>query len=176
MTMLIFTFAFALSACSGSDSNSGTSNGDSSAEENTETSGDSSSNDSSADTNSNQDQNNNQSDDEDMDKKMDDLDYTEFEFEVEFPDVSDEYELELKKRDDGSVKAKLDDTINNKKKRGAEAFDYLYPKIKSLKIDQDTGKKEAIKQALDAFDLPSDYDDVELEIDFKDWTSKEFND
>lgn len=175
ITMLILAFAFALTACSGNDSGSGTSSDEPNTEDNSGDNGKDSSDDSSADKDSDQDQNNDESSDEDMSKKMDDLDYTEFEFEVEFPNVSDEYELELKKRDDGSIKAKLDDTINDKKKRDSEAFDYLYPKIKGLKIDKDTSKKEAIKQSLDAFDLPSDYTDVELEITFKDGTSKEFN-
>lgn len=112
----------------------------------------------------------------DMQKKMDDLAYNEFELEVEYRDTNGEYETELKKREDGSIKAKLDDTLNDVQKEGNDAFKDIYPIIKGLSIDQDTSKEDAIKQALEAFDLPEDYTEVELEIDFKEGGNKEYQD
>lgn len=45
-----------------------------------------------------------------------------------------------------------------------------------MDIDQNTIQSETIKKAIEAFDLPPDYNEIELEITFKDGTSKEYND
>lgn len=112
---------------------------------------------------------------QDISEKMDQLDYVEFELEVEYANHQ-EYEAELEKRRDGSVKARIEDSIHNVEKRGAEAFDELYPIVEKLNITKRTSKKEAIRETLSAFNLPADYHKFELELRFKDGTSVEFKD
>lgn len=113
---------------------------------------------------------------EDMQKQMDDLDYAEFNLEVEYADHT-EYEVELDKDDDnGAIEAKIEDSINNVKIRGEEAFNELYPMLKKLTISQQTSKEEAISETLKVFNLDNAYSKFEVEITFQDGTKIEFED
>ena len=111
-----------------------------------------------------------------MQKQMDDLDYAEFNLEVEYANQT-EYEVELDKDDDnGLIEAEIKDSINNVKLRGEEAFNELYPKLKELTISQQTVKEEVISETLEIFDLDNAYSKFEVEITFKDGTKIEFED
>ncbi|MBM7599736.1 hypothetical protein JOC34_002104 [Virgibacillus halotolerans] len=113
-------------------------------------------------------------DNDDMKQKMDELDYTDFELEVDYG-KNKEYEAEIE-QDNGKVEADLEDELNGDDVNGQEAFDKIYPNVKKLTIDQNTEKADAIQQTLDAFDLDSDYVKFEVEITFKDGTKVEFED
>lgn len=113
-------------------------------------------------------------DQDDMIQLMEELDYIEFELEVEYSgDKEYEAEIELK---NGSVKAELEDEINNIDIRGKEAFDEIYPLVKKMTVTQQTSKEDAIKETLEVFGLDSDYEEFELEITFNDQTKLEFQD
>lgn len=103
-----------------------------------------------------------------MIKKMDELDYVEFELEVDYGNDK-EYELSLEK-DNGQIEAKLEDELDNRKLMGQEAFDEIYPKLKDLSFSKDMPKDEAIQHALEAFSLPDDYVKFEMDITFHDNT------
>ena len=111
----------------------------------------------------------------DMQSKMDELDYTEFNLGVDYTnDV--EYEVELEKNSDNSIEAEIDDSINNIKKKGSEAFNELYPLVEQLTIVQETSEEEAIREVLKTFKLEDNYSEFDLEITFKDGTKIEFED
>lgn len=112
---------------------------------------------------------------EDMQNQMDDLDYAEFNLEVEYANHT-EYEIELEKNSNNSVDAEIKDSINNVNLRGAEAFNELYPLVQELTINQQTVKEEAISETLKTFNLDEAYNKFELEITFKDGTKIEFED
>ncbi len=114
-------------------------------------------------------------DQNDMQKKMDELDYADFDLDIEYADHKD-YEAELEKNSNNTVEAKIEDSLNNVKKKGSEAFDELYPLVKQLTINQQTSKEDAIKEVLDVFGLPADYTEFDMEIKFKDGTKIEFDD
>ncbi|MFC5603690.1 YusW family protein [Sporosarcina koreensis] len=111
----------------------------------------------------------------DMLQNMDELDYVEFELEVEYAGDK-EYEAELETDSIGTVKAKIEDEVNHVEKNGTEAFDELYPLVQKLTITQQTNKDEAISQVLKTFNLPTDYTKFDLEITFNDGTKIEFED
>lgn len=113
-------------------------------------------------------------DSDDMKAKMDDLDYTDFELEVEY-DPDQEYEAEIEQKN-GNVKADLEDEINGEDLSGQEAFDKIYPLVEQLTIDKDTEKEKAIAEILDVFNLEDDYKKFELEITFSDGVKMEFED
>ena len=112
---------------------------------------------------------------EDMQSKMDELDYTEFNLDVDYANQK-KYEVELEKNSDNSTEAEIDDSINDVKKKGSEAFDELYPLVKQLTIVQETTKEEAINEVLKVFNLEDNYKEFELEITFTDGTKIEFED
>ncbi|MCM3709600.1 YusW family protein [Sporosarcina luteola] len=111
----------------------------------------------------------------DMLQNMDELDYVEFELEVEYAG-DNEYEAELETKSVGTVIAKIEDELNHVRKDGTEAFDELYPLVQQLTITQKTNKDEAIAEVLKTFNLPTDYTKFDLEITFNDGTKVEFED
>lgn len=123
------------------------------------------------DTNQNQDQ---ATASDDMVKKMESLEYIDFELDVKYKDDQD-YEVDLE-LENNRVDAKLEDDLNGIEIEGDRAFDEIYPLIEKLTIDQNTSKEDVISQVLDVFDLPTDYNEFELDIKFKDGTKVEFKD
>ena len=112
---------------------------------------------------------------DDMQQKMDEIDYADFGLSVDYAN-NDEYEAELEKNSNNSVEAEIDDSLNQVKMKGADAFNELYPLVKQLTITQKTSKEDAIKEVIKVFNLPDDYRELELEIRFKDGTKIEFED
>ena len=107
--------------------------------------------------------------------KMDELDYLEFNLDIDYG-TQDEYDVELERNKDDTIEAEIEDSINGVKKKGTDAFNELYPLVKKLTIDQKTSKEEAIKEILDVFNLKNDYTKFEVEIKFKDGTKIDFED
>ncbi|WP_210468346.1 YusW family protein [Sporosarcina sp. 6E9] len=107
--------------------------------------------------------------------KMDELDYLEFNLDIEYG-TQDEYDVELERNKDGTIEAEIEDSINGVRKEGTDAFNELYPLVKKLTIDQETSQADAIEQVLDVFNLKNDYTKFEVEITFKDGTKVEFED
>lgn len=112
---------------------------------------------------------------EEMQQKMDELDYADFELAVEYANHQ-EYEVELEKDSNNSIKAEIEDDLNNIKKKGSDAFNELFPLVQQLTITQQTSKEDAIQEVLATFNLPTDYQEFELDIRFKDGTKLEFED
>lgn len=94
----------------------------------------------------------------------------EIEIEVEYADHK-EYEAEIERdsHSDDGYEAELEDDLNDEYLKGQDAFDKIYPMVKKLDIDENTSKDDAIKQVLEAFDLPDDYEEIEIEIDLWDF-------
>jgi len=108
-----------------------------------------------------------------MRKKMQELDYTEFELEVEYNN-DEEYEAQLEHKSDDSVVASYEDDMNGVRKEGIEAFNDLYPLVEQLKLTPSSNQEEEIKKVLSTFSLPDDYTDFSLELRFSDGTKHEF--
>src|SRR5699024_5519951 len=124
--------------------------------------------------------NNNETDatyDDNTKQQTDEVDYTDFEIEVDYG-YNKEYEAKIEIDDDDNkrVEADLEDDINGVDINGQEAFNKIHPKVKKLTIDANTRKKDAIIEALKAFDLDPDYNKYELKLTFKDGKKGEFED
>src|SRR5699024_12484996 len=107
-----------------------------------------------------------------MKSKMDELDYVDFELEVDYGQDK-EYEAEIEQKE-GNVKADLEDEINGEDLNGQEAFDKIYPLVDKLTISKDTEKEDVIEEVLEVFDLDDDYRELELEFTFSDGVKTEF--
>ena len=114
------------------------------------------------------------SDTSSMESKMKELDYKEFDLEVEYANHK-EYEAEIE-QDHGKIESSLEDELNNVDVEGQEAFDKIYPNVKELDIEKDTEKSEVISQILKAFDLKDNYKEFEVEITFNDGSKLEVED
>lgn len=165
LSSTIFAAALLLGACNSSaDNDNNTVDNTTSGTEDTETGTDNSTN-TGTDTNTGTETSGDQSD---MMKKMEELDYAKFEIEVDYG-KDKEYEASIE-IDDGLLESKLEDELNNRKVIGQKAFDEIYPRLKNFSFKKDMPKDEAIRNALNAFDLPDDYVKFEMEVTFRDNT------
>ena|SRR5699024_610501 len=178
-------FAFGLVACGTSDDD--TSKQDDSNDNATEETDNNASDDTTNEADDNTDNESGQEDDTNTDKKdnessdqssmeskMKELDYKEFDLEVEYANHK-EYEAEIE-QDHGKIESSLEDELNNVDVEGQEAFDKIYPNVKELDIEKDTEKSEVISQILKAFDLKDNYKEFEVEITFNDGSKLEVED
>ncbi|AIF45511.1 YusW family protein [Virgibacillus sp. SK37] len=111
---------------------------------------------------------------EDINKKLEDIDYNEFELEVNYPD-NKEYEAEIE-YDNKQLTAQLNNELEENNMNGKAAFDQLYPNVTKLTINKDTNKDQAIKEILETFDLDKEYLDFEVQLTLKDGTTIEYED
>lgn len=166
--IFIVAIALALAAC-GNNTKPGTEENGSGVQDGTDTTGESAEPDAPSNQPSdvvNQDE---------MQQKMGELGYADFDLAVEYANHQ-EYEAELEKSSDNSIKAEIEDDLNAIKKKGSDAFNELYPLVKQLTITGQTSKEDAIQEILTVFNLPTDYQEFELDIRFKDGTKLEFED
>ena len=124
---------------------------------------------------SNTEQSTNASNPLDMQEMMDELEYAEFELEVEYAGDT-EYEVEIEQKNVGTVKARIEDSLNHVERNGADAINELQPLVQQLTITKETNRDEAISDVLTTFNLPTDYTKFDLEITFNDGTKVEFED
>jgi len=111
-----------------------------------------------------------------MKDKMDKLSYSEYEVEANYSGNKD-YEAEIEHDDStGDITSSLKDELNNIKLQGEESFNKVYPGLEKLDIDGTTEKNDAISQVLKAFDLPKDYEKIEISLNTADGKKIEFED
>lgn len=112
---------------------------------------------------------------EDMRVMLEQLGLTKIEVEIDYADR--EFEVEIKQKEDGTIKAEVDDELNGLEiEQTLKAFNYIFPFIKDLNIEQATPKEEAIEKIVDHFGVPEDYIEFEAEFTFSDGTSIEYED
>ena len=112
----------------------------------------------------------------DMKDKMDQLPYSEYEVEANYSGDKD-YEAEIEHDDKtGDITSSLKDELNNINLQGEESFNKVYPGLEKLTIDGTTEKNDAISQVLNAFDLPKDYEKIEISLNTADGKKIEFED
>src|SRR5699024_1279993 len=110
----------------------------------------------------------------DIAKKLNELNIAEFELEIEYSG-NKEYNAEIDKKDDGSYQVTIKNELSNTSLTGQEAFDDLYPRLQDLHVHSDSNQDDLVQQVLQAFDLPSDYEEFEIEIEFSDGKKLEVN-
>lgn len=103
------------------------------------------------------------------------LEYDEFELDIEYPNDKD-YEIKLENHRGGDSDAKIDDEVNGIKIEGPEAYNELYPLVKQLTITSETTKEEAIQEIIRVFELDPNYEKFEVEITFTNGSEIEFKD
>lgn len=106
-------------------------------------------------------------DNEAVTTKMKELNIKEIEIELEYTG-NQEYEAEIEVGLDGTYTAELEDDLNNEYLKGQQAFDKIYPMVEKLDLTPESTKEDVFNQVLQAFDLGSDYEEIEVEMEFYD--------
>ncbi|MBS4199934.1 YusW family protein [Bacillus sp. FJAT-49732] len=115
-------------------------------------------------------------DDNNATNKMQELNFSKFDLEVQYANDQD-FDIEYEQgSNNGDYEAKMEDTINDRKLKGMEAFNTIYTQLKDLAIDANTPKADVIQKVLQRFNLSDNYRTLELEYTFKDGTKMEIKD
>lgn len=101
-----------------------------------------------------------------------DFDFTHFSLDVDYAGAQ-EFDVEYENEQSG-VEASYEDDVNNNRYYGNDAYDRMESVFRTFKFNKDTSEDEVIKEVLNAFNLPEDYKDFDLEIRFADGTEKEY--
>lgn len=100
------------------------------------------------------------------------FDFTHFSLDVDYADAQD-FDVEYENEQSG-VEASYEDDVNNEQFYGNDAYDRMESVFQSFKFNKDTSEDEVIKEVLNAFNLPEDYQKFDLEVRFADGTEKEY--
>lgn len=109
-----------------------------------------------------------------MEEKLAESYFTEVEIEVEYGNGV-EFEVKIE-RDDTLIKAKIDDEINNQKITGIDAFNFIYDRIDVLEITSSSHIDDVAEQIISSFELPEDYEEIEVEVKFHNGSELELED
>ena len=101
------------------------------------------------------------------------FDFTHFSLDVDYAGTQ-EFDVEYENEQTG-VEASYEDDVNNEKLYGNDAYARLESVFQSFKFDKNTTEDEVIKEVLNAFNLPEDYQKLDLEVRFADGTEKEYH-
>lgn len=113
-------------------------------------------------------------DDEYIESQMKNLNFTEIEIDISYGENRD-FELSIDRDDDtGRYEIEFEDDINNIFSKGREALDQIFPRLETLEITKDSDNMDVIEQVLNAFDLPDDYIEFDIEVTFKDGSRIDF--
>src|SRR5690625_7747093 len=82
---------------------------------------------------------------------LDTLNFTKIEVEIDYENDR-EFEVEIKEKKDGTIKAEVEDEINNIEiENYLEAFNYIFPYAEKLNISKENSRDEEIAVILDVF-------------------------
>lgn len=113
-------------------------------------------------------------DDEYIESQMKNLNFTEIEIDISYGEDRD-FELSIDRDDDtGRYEIEIEDDINNTLFKGREALDQIFPRLETLEITKDSEDMDVIEQVLNAFDLPDDYHEFDIEVIFDDGSRIDF--
>lgn len=104
-----------------------------------------------------------------MVEKIESLPFYKFDLEVEYRDDT-EVNIELERNPSGNIDVEYQDTRNDIRSYGKEAFDLLYPKLKNLSIDETSTEEQAIAEVEKVFELGDNYLELEMNVIFHDST------
>lgn len=101
--------------------------------------------------------------------------FYEFDLDVDY-DSGRDYELEFDGDRDLKMEASIEDELNDKHLNDEEAINEIVPILEKLTFTKDTKQEDVIKEILQAFQLPENYQKFDLEVEFSDHSKTDFRD
>lgn len=100
--------------------------------------------------------------------------FTDFELDVNIDNDKDiEFEVEFQ-REDNMIKAEYEDEVAGVKLKGEAAYEKIKPLLEALKIDENTTEEDTIQEVIDVFEIPENFEDLELKIEFSDGVIRKY--
>lgn len=104
--------------------------------------------------------------------KLQESQFAEIEIEVEYADGR-EYEAEIE-WEHNQIKAEIENELQDVYINGVEAFDLIYDVMNVSSIHPTAQHDVIIEQIIEGFNLPANYEEIEVEITFHDQSKLEF--
>lgn len=139
---------------------------------NSQSTNDNTANEESSHNTSNSDQDTNMDANSNASETKNDTPFNEFSLEVKYAD-NKEYEADYE-YENNIIDASIEDDLNNKRVTGDEAVKQLHDILKSLDINAQTSEEDVISKVISSFDLSDNYQEIDVDITFKDGTEKEY--
>jgi hypothetical protein len=102
----------------------------------------------------------------------DQIPFTSFDLDVDYANFQS-FEVEYDNESEG-MEAKIEDELNNRTLSGDEAFQELKNRFEQFKFDKNSSNEEVLEEVMKSFDLKTDYEKIDLEIQYNDGTEKEY--
>lgn len=99
--------------------------------------------------------------------------FTSFDLEADFESTEDAVEVDYDQENDGT-EANYNDQIQGIQLAGDEAMQELDSIFSEFGFDENTPNEEVLTEVFEAFNIPEDATNVELDIDFNNGTEKEY--
>lgn len=98
--------------------------------------------------------------------------FTDFELDVAY---AQDIEFEVEFQQEGEyIQAEYENEHKGEKLKGEAAYEKIRPILEKIEIDTTTDNEEALSQVIDAFDIPEDFNEIELKIEFEDGVIRKY--
>ncbi|RKQ28174.1 YusW family protein [Oceanobacillus halophilus] len=101
--------------------------------------------------------------------------FTNFELEADYTDTNDALDVEYEKEQNEKIEASYRDQSQEIDLHGDAAMEELDQLFSSFTFDEDTPDDEVLNTVIEAFNIPEDAKNIELEIQFNSGTEKEYH-
>lgn len=99
--------------------------------------------------------------------------FTDFDFNVDFPDMDDMIEISYEE-DRDQIEAEYKNKMTDTDVSGNAAMDEIEPGFSQLELTAETPDADVIAQVIEAFGVEDGFTELEIEIRFPDGTEKEY--
>lgn len=97
-----------------------------------------------------------------------------FDLEADYPDNKDALDVDYDNEPNDKMEASYRDQSQGIDLRGDEAMNELDSIFSSFDFDENTPNEEVLDAVIEAFNIPEDATNIELDIDFNNGTEKEY--
>ncbi|MEW9108532.1 MAG: YusW family protein [Cytobacillus gottheilii] len=100
--------------------------------------------------------------------------FTHFDLDADYQDMNDAVEVDYENETNNQMEASYRDQSQDIDLNGAEAMEELDSIFSSFNFDENTPDEEVLTTVSEAFSIPEDAQNIELEIQFSGGTEKEY--
>nr|WP_245301675.1 YusW family protein [Virgibacillus natechei] len=101
-------------------------------------------------------------------------DFTKFDLEADYEDTDDTLDVDYENEQDEQMEASYRDKSQDIDLNGDAAMEELDSIFSSFNFDESTPEEEILNTITEAFNIPKEAQDIELEIQFSSGTEKEY--
>lgn len=99
--------------------------------------------------------------------------FVDFDLDVDYPDQDDALQVSYEENRD-AVEAEYENKSTNEDLKGDDAFDKIEPLLAQLELTVDMPDEEVINKVIEVFEIESNYESIEIDVEYPDGTDKDY--